>query len=37
VYRDPRWLLALGLLAALSLVPVAWKKFRSRPEPGATR
>jgi uncharacterized membrane protein YdjX (TVP38/TMEM64 family) len=37
VYRDPRWLLALGLLAALSLLPVAWKKFRSRPEPGATR
>ena len=35
VYRDPRWLLALGLLAALSLAPVAWKKFRSRPEPGA--
>ncbi|HKP75202.1 MAG TPA: TVP38/TMEM64 family protein [Longimicrobiaceae bacterium] len=35
VYRDPRWLLALGLLAALSLAPVAWKKFRSRPESGA--
>ena len=35
VYRDPRWLVALGLLAALSLVPVAWKKFRHRPQPGA--
>jgi uncharacterized membrane protein YdjX (TVP38/TMEM64 family) len=35
VYRDPRWLVALGLLAALSLVPVAWKKFRHHPEPGA--
>ena len=35
VYRDPRWLVALGLLAALSLVPVVWKKYRSRPEPGA--
>ena len=35
VYRDPRWLVALGLLAALSLVPVAWRKFRNRPEPGA--
>jgi uncharacterized membrane protein YdjX (TVP38/TMEM64 family) len=35
VYRDPRWLVALGLLAALSLVPVAWRKFRPRPEPGA--
>jgi uncharacterized membrane protein YdjX (TVP38/TMEM64 family) len=35
VYRDPRWLVALGLLAALALVPVAWKKFRNRPQPGA--
>jgi uncharacterized membrane protein YdjX (TVP38/TMEM64 family) len=35
VYRDPRWLVALGMLAALSLVPVAWKKFRHRPQPGA--
>jgi uncharacterized membrane protein YdjX (TVP38/TMEM64 family) len=35
VYRDPRWLVALGLLAALSLAPVAWKKFRPRPQPGA--
>ena len=35
VYRDPRWLVALGLLAAMSLVPVAWRKFRNRPEPGA--
>jgi uncharacterized membrane protein YdjX (TVP38/TMEM64 family) len=35
VYRDPRWLVALGLLAALSLAPVAWKKFRHRPQPGA--
>jgi len=35
VYRDPRWLVALGLLAALSLVPVAWKKFRHRTQPGA--
>jgi uncharacterized membrane protein YdjX (TVP38/TMEM64 family) len=35
VYRDPRWLVALGLLAALALVPVAWKKFRHRPHPGA--
>ncbi len=35
VYRDPRWLVALGLLAALALVPVAWKKFRQRPHPGA--
>lgn len=35
VYRDPRWLVALGLLAALSLVPVAWKKFRHHPESGA--
>jgi uncharacterized membrane protein YdjX (TVP38/TMEM64 family) len=35
VYRDPRWLVALGLLAALALVPVAWKKFRHRPQPGA--
>ena len=35
VYRDPRWLVALGLLAALSLVPVAWKKFRNRSQPGA--
>ncbi len=35
VYRDPRWLVALGLLAALALVPVAWKTFRHRPHPGA--
>jgi uncharacterized membrane protein YdjX (TVP38/TMEM64 family) len=35
VYRDPRWLVALGLLAAMSLVPMAWRKFRNRPEPGA--
>ena len=35
VYRDPRWLVALGLLAAMSLVPVVWRKFRNRPEPGA--
>lgn len=35
VYRDPRWLVALGLLAAMSLVPVAWRTFRHRPEPGA--
>ena len=35
VYRDPRWLVALGLLAALSLAPVAWKKFRHHPQSGA--
>jgi uncharacterized membrane protein YdjX (TVP38/TMEM64 family) len=35
VYRDPRWLVALGLLAALALVPVAWKKFRHRTPSGA--
>lgn len=35
VYRDPRWLAALGMLAALSLAPVAWKKFRHRTQPGA--
>jgi uncharacterized membrane protein YdjX (TVP38/TMEM64 family) len=35
VVHDPRWLVALGLLAALSLVPVAWKKFRNRLQPGA--
>ena len=35
VYRDPRWLAALGLLAALSLAPVAWKKFRRPRHSGA--
>jgi uncharacterized membrane protein YdjX (TVP38/TMEM64 family) len=36
VYREPRWLAALGLLAALSLAPVVWKKVRPRPQPGAS-
>lgn len=35
VYRDPRWLVGIGMLAVMSLVPVAWRKFRHRPEPGA--
>jgi uncharacterized membrane protein YdjX (TVP38/TMEM64 family) len=35
VYRDPRWLAALGMLAALSLAPVAWKKFRHHTHSGA--
>lgn len=35
VYRDPRWLVALGMLAVLSLAPVAWRKFRHRTHSGA--
>ena len=35
VYRDPRWLVALGMLAVLSLAPVAWRKFRHRTHHGA--
>lgn len=33
----PRLVVALALLAALSLVPVVWKKVRTRHQPGASK